>query len=197
MPIIYEHILFSLNQSKYICDVVFPRTANHVRPHDVISSSCENSRFSSLLAAGDVSPGGTSTTQRLKLHTDDINQRLHNNDLRHQYGISVANSQTFLLEKRPQRRGERRNGCFRRLWYHLHLRTPSQFHKISAQERGIKHPCYTAETIGRPKNICFRRADMQLKRFCNPFQGSSPLPISAHRSVCYRIFRLRLPLTVS
>ena len=127
------------------------------KPHDVISSACENSRFSSLLTAGDVSPGGTSTTQRLKLHTDDINQRLHNNDLRHQYGISVANSQTFLLEKRSQRRGARRSGCFRRLWYHLHLRTPSQFHKISAQERGIKYPCYTAETIGRPNNICFRR----------------------------------------
>ena len=85
------------------------------KPHDVISSACENSRFSSLLTAGDVSPGGTSTTQRLKLHTDDINQRLHNNDLRHQYGISVANSQTFLLEKRSQRRGARRSGCFRRL----------------------------------------------------------------------------------
>ena len=130
MLIIYEHILFSLNQSKYICDIVFPRTENHVRPHDFISSACEN-------------------------------------------------------------------GCFRRLWYHLHLLTPSQFHKISAQERGIKHPCYTAEAIWRPNNICFRRADMQLKRFCNPFQGSSPLPISAHRSVCYGIFRLRLPLTVS
>ena len=33
--------------------------------------------------------------------------------LRHQYGISVAESQTFLLAKRPQRRGARRNGCFR------------------------------------------------------------------------------------
>ena len=38
-----------------------------------------------------------------------------NIDLRHQYGISVAESQTFLLAKRPQRRGARRNGCFRRL----------------------------------------------------------------------------------
>ena len=35
--------------------------------------------------------------------------------LRHQYGISVAESQTFLLAKSPQRRRARRNGCFRRL----------------------------------------------------------------------------------
>ena len=35
--------------------------------------------------------------------------------LRHQYGISVAESQTFLRVKRPQRRRTRRNGCFRRL----------------------------------------------------------------------------------
>ena len=37
-----------------------------------------------------------------------------NIDLRHHYGISVAEAQTFLLAKRPQRRGARRNGCFRR-----------------------------------------------------------------------------------
>ena len=35
--------------------------------------------------------------------------------LRHQYGIFVAESQTFLLAKRPQRRGARRNGFFLRL----------------------------------------------------------------------------------
>ena len=33
--------------------------------------ACENSRFSSLFAAGDVSRGGTSATQRQKFHTDD------------------------------------------------------------------------------------------------------------------------------
>ena len=38
-----------------------------------------------------------------------------NIDLRHQYGISVAESQTFLPAKRPQRRRARRNGCFRKL----------------------------------------------------------------------------------
>ena len=35
-----------------------------------------------------------------------------NIDLRHQYAISVAESQTFLLAKRPKRRGARRNGYF-------------------------------------------------------------------------------------
>ena len=34
--------------------------------------ACEISRFSSLLAAGDVPRGGTSTTQRQKFHTDDV-----------------------------------------------------------------------------------------------------------------------------
>ena len=34
--------------------------------------ACEYSRFSFLLAAGDVSPGGTSAPQRQKFHTDDV-----------------------------------------------------------------------------------------------------------------------------
>ena len=38
-----------------------------------------------------------------------------NIDLRHQYGISVGESQTFLRAKRPQRRRAGRNGCFRGL----------------------------------------------------------------------------------
>ena len=40
-----------------------------------------------------------------------------NIDLSHQYGISAAESQTFLRAKRPKRRRARRNGCFRRLSY--------------------------------------------------------------------------------
>ena len=35
--------------------------------------ACENIRFSSLFAAGDVSRGGTSASQRQKFHTDDVN----------------------------------------------------------------------------------------------------------------------------
>ena len=158
--------------------------------------ACENSRFFSLLAAGDVSRGGTSATRRQIFHTYDVNlsgiqslaligqrssyivlaivyewqtkdKRLQrwnvnamnlkqnsqylwniffsrrsiwvllellrswtqhftkidqekrfinvNIDSRHKYGIYVAESQTFLLAKRPQRRGASRNGCFRRL----------------------------------------------------------------------------------
>ena len=38
-----------------------------------------------------------------------------NTDLRHQYGISAAESQTFLRTKRSQLRRARRNGCFHRL----------------------------------------------------------------------------------
>ena len=34
--------------------------------------ACENIRFSSLFAAGDVLRGGTSATQRQKFHTDDL-----------------------------------------------------------------------------------------------------------------------------
>ena len=56
-----------------------------------------NSRFSSLLAAGDVSRGGTSATQRQKFHTDDANQCLHNKSGSH--GVPNANlfNFTFLL----------------------------------------------------------------------------------------------------
>ena len=41
--------------------------------------ACENSRFVSRFAAGDVSRGGTSATQRQKFHTDDVNQCLYIN----------------------------------------------------------------------------------------------------------------------
>ena len=34
--------------------------------------ACENIRFSSLFAAGDISQGGTSATQQQKFHTDDV-----------------------------------------------------------------------------------------------------------------------------
>ena len=34
--------------------------------------ACDNIRFSSLFAAGDVSRGGMSATQQQKFHTDDI-----------------------------------------------------------------------------------------------------------------------------
>ena len=82
--------------------------------------ACENIRFSNLFAAGDLSHGGTFATQRQKFHTDlePHDYRIYdkvNIDLRHQYGISVAESQTFLLAKRPHWRRARRNGSFRKL----------------------------------------------------------------------------------
>ena len=65
--------------------------------------ACENIRFSSLSAAGDVSLGGTSAT----LEPHDYRIYYVNIDLRHRYGNSVAGSQTFLRVKRPQRQGAR------------------------------------------------------------------------------------------
>ena len=67
-------------------------------------------------------------TRRQRFDTDDVKYQtnLHlepngywicyvNIDLSHQFGISVAESQTFLLAKRPLWRGARRNGCTRML----------------------------------------------------------------------------------
>ena len=34
--------------------------------------ACKNRRYSSLITAGGVSPGGTSVTQQQKFHTDDV-----------------------------------------------------------------------------------------------------------------------------
>ena len=55
--------------------------------------ACENIRFSSLFAAGDVSQGGTSATQRQKFHTDDANQGLHNESGSH--GVPNINLSNF------------------------------------------------------------------------------------------------------
>ena len=51
------------------------------------------------------------------LYLEPHDDRIHNVniDLRHQCVISVAESQMFLLTKRPQWRRARRNGYFRRL----------------------------------------------------------------------------------
>ena len=57
-------------------------TFNVVRRHFV---ACENIRFSSLFADGEVSRGGTSATQRQKFHTDDANQCLHNKSSSHKF----------------------------------------------------------------------------------------------------------------
>ena len=61
----------------------------------VFSSSVayENIRFSSLFAAGDVSRGGTSATQRQRFHTDDENQCLRNKSGSH--GVPNTNLSNF------------------------------------------------------------------------------------------------------
>ena len=63
----------------------------------VILIACENIRFSSLFAAGDVSRGGTSVTQRQKFHTDDANQWLHNKSGSHGVSNSDLSNFTCLL----------------------------------------------------------------------------------------------------
>ena len=58
-----------------------------------LTLACENSRFSSLIAAGDLSRGGASATRRQKFHTDDVNQCLHNKSGSH--GVPKANVFNF------------------------------------------------------------------------------------------------------
>ena len=60
-------------------------------------------------------PEDTQNWTNLYLEPHDYQIHYVNIDLRDQYGISVTESQTFLLTKCPQRRRARRNGCFRRL----------------------------------------------------------------------------------
>ena len=59
--------------------------------------ACENSCFSLLFAAGDVSRRGPSVTKWQEFHTDDGNQCLHNKCGSH--GVPIANlfNFTFLL----------------------------------------------------------------------------------------------------
>ena len=60
-------------------------------------------------------PEDTQNWTNLYLEAHDYWIHYVNIDLRQQYGISVTESQTFLLAKHPQRRRAMRNGCFRRL----------------------------------------------------------------------------------
>ena len=59
--------------------------------------ACENSRFSSLFAAWDVSRGETSATQRQKFHTIDVNQCLSNKSGSHGVPDADLFNFTFLL----------------------------------------------------------------------------------------------------
>jgi len=69
--------------------------------YGIMKLACENIRFSSLFAAGDVSPGGTSATQRQKFHTDDANQCLHNESGSHGVpNINLSNFACLLVDFR-------------------------------------------------------------------------------------------------
>ena len=57
--------------------------------------ACENSRLSMFLAAGEVSLGGTSAPKRQKLHTDDVNQCLH--DKSDSHGVLNLNLLNFMF----------------------------------------------------------------------------------------------------
>ena len=52
---------------------------------------------------------------------------------RHQYGISVAKSQTLFLAKQPQRRRARRNGCFSRFFFHFSVFLNLSFPESSSE----------------------------------------------------------------
>ena len=60
-------------------------------------------------------PEDTQNWTNLCLEPHDHRILYVNIHLRHQYGISVAESHNFLLAKSPQGGGARRNGGFRRL----------------------------------------------------------------------------------
>ena len=66
---------------------------NGIPGQDIQELACENIRFSSLFAAGDVSRGRTSATQRQKFHTDDANQCLYNKSGCH--GVPNINLSNF------------------------------------------------------------------------------------------------------
>ena len=59
--------------------------------------ACENIRFSSLFASGDVLCRGTSATQQQKFHTDDANQCLHNKSGSHEVPNTNLSNFTCLL----------------------------------------------------------------------------------------------------
>ena len=60
-------------------------------------------------------PEDTQNWTNLYLERHDYRIYYVNINLRHQYEISAAESQTCLRAKRPRRRRAWRNGCFRRL----------------------------------------------------------------------------------
>ena len=79
IPLFSETTLFKYNVSTILSPIV----------------ACENIRFSSLFAAWGVSRGGTSATQRQKLHTDDAIQCFHNKSSSHGVPNTYTNLSNF------------------------------------------------------------------------------------------------------
>ena len=99
-------------------------------------------------------PEDTQNWTNLYIKPHDYRVYYVNINLRHQYGISVAESQTFLHAKRPQRRRVRRNRCFHRLsseyssvTLHLSLATrilnenPAVFRRSMTKDSMKTSPC--------------------------------------------------------
>ena len=91
-------------------------------------------------------PEDTQNWTNLCLDPHDYRIYYVNIDLRHQYGISAAESQTFLLVKRPQRRRARRNGCFRSLrWRNTFQWSPFLGEELSSC--GVDLACRTVFVV--------------------------------------------------
>ena len=99
------------------------------------SSACENIRFSSLFAALDVSPGGTSATELQKFHTVDANQCLHNKSGSHAVpNINLSNFSCLLLPPRetsPAAKSEEKR-MFSQATNSLIMEEPERWDRTSA-----------------------------------------------------------------
>ena len=86
----------NVNETKYIGFSMYILLLSSIEYYHVaFTLACENSCFSSLFAAGDVSRGGTCATQRQKFHTDDVNQCLQNTSGSH--GVPHPNLFNFMF----------------------------------------------------------------------------------------------------
>ena len=85
------HFVHVCSTFLHACKFDLKASGNWVRP-----LACEYTAVSpSSPATRNVSPGGTSVTQRQKFHTDDINQCLHNKSSSH--GVPNLNLFDFMF----------------------------------------------------------------------------------------------------
>ena len=91
LPLLLQPNLYCPRGQKKICRQLQPVVVEKW----ALIKACECSRFSSLLASRDVSPGGKSATQRQKFHTDDVDRCLHNKSGSH--GVPNVNLLDFMF----------------------------------------------------------------------------------------------------